>query len=261
MLEEAVITVPAANINIFPHDRHLVFPGAYSVIMKNGLREARGLEFLSALLFSLAVSVDGFGVGLAYGMRGIKMPILPLMVICITSATTILVSMYFGTMVASFFTPDVAKKLGSFILILVGVWIILESWAKWKRVNCSGSLNKTEDTDPSCLVRFKLPGLGIVIQILKEPEEADFDKSGSINNKEALFLGFALAMDALGAGFGAAVAGYQLFLIPVFVGVMKFLLVSGGIWLGKKSCIASLGVTGSLLPGIILIMLGICQFS
>ncbi|KUO48972.1 MAG: hypothetical protein APF76_10080 [Desulfitibacter sp. BRH_c19] len=213
------------------------------------------MEILSVILFALAVSVDGFGVGLAYGMRSIRISLVPLLVICVTSALAITISMYFGTLVASLFTPETAGRLGAFILILVGIWIIFEAWSKWKRVN---EPDKNTENDP-CLMRFKIPGLGIVIQILKEPEEADFDRSGNINTKEALFLGFALAMDALGAGFGAAVAGYQMLLVPIFVGTFKFMLVSGGLWLGRKSCFSSLGITGSLLPGIILIMLGISQ--
>ncbi|WP_028308318.1 sporulation membrane protein YtaF [Desulfitibacter alkalitolerans] len=214
------------------------------------------MEILSVILFSLAVSVDGFGVGLAYGMRSIRISLIPLLVICITSAAAITISMYFGTLVASLFTPETAGRLGAFILIAVGFWIIFEAWSKWKKVN---EPNIKEKKDP-CLMRFRIPGLGIVIQILKEPEEADFDRSGNINSKEALFLGFALAMDALGAGFGAAVAGYQMFLVPIFVGIFKFVLVSTGLWLGQRSCISSLGITGSLLPGVILIMLGISQF-
>ena len=214
------------------------------------------MEILSVILFSLAVSVDGFGVGLAYGMRSIRISFIPLLVICITSAAAITISMYLGTLVASLFTPETAGRLGAFILIAVGFWIIFEAWSKWKKVN---EPNLSKKKDP-CLMRFRIPGLGIAIQILKEPEEADFDRSGNINPKEALFLGFALAMDALGAGFGAAVAGYQMYLIPIFVGTFKFILVLTGLWLGQRSCISSLGVTGSLLPGVILIMLGISHF-
>lgn len=215
------------------------------------------MEILSVILFSLAVSVDGFGVGLAYGMRSIRISFIPLLVICITSAAAITISMYLGTLVASLFTPETAGRLGAFILIAVGFWIIFEAWSKWKKAN---KLNIIKEKKDPCLMRFRIPGLGIVIQILKEPEEADFDRSGNINPKEAWFLGIALAMDALGAGFGAAVAGYQMYLIPIFVGTFKFILVLTGLWLGQRSCISSLGVTGSLLPGVILIMLGISHF-
>ena len=214
------------------------------------------MEILYVILFAMAVSVDGFGVGLAYGMRNIRVALIPLLIICITSAAAIAVSMYFGTIVASLLSPEIAGMLGGFILITVGIWIFYEGWSKWRKVN---KPNITEEQDPY-LMRLRIPGFGIVIQILKEPEVADFDKSGTINYKEALFLGFALAMDAFGAGFGAAVAGYQMFLVPIFVGVFKFVLVSTGLWLGQKSFMSNFGIVGALLPGIILIGLGILQF-
>jgi putative sporulation protein YtaF len=213
------------------------------------------LEFLSVVLFAFAVSVDGFGVGLAYGLRDIRISFFPLLVISITSAFAITISMYFGAMVASIFHPIIASRIGAVILISVGIWIVLEAWSKWKKIKFPPT--KTYKTNNFCLLRFKIPGLGIVIQILKEPEEADFDKSGNINLKEALFLGFALAMDALGAGFGAAVAGYQLLLIPLFVAIFKMALVSTGLWMGRNNRFNSMGVTGSILPGIILILLGV----
>ena len=214
------------------------------------------MEILYVILFALAVSMDGFGVGLAYGMRKIRISLMPLLVICVTSAVAIAVSMYFGTIVASLLTPEIAGMLGGFILITVGLWIFYEGWSKWKKIN-KPNIEEKKDT---YLMRLRIPGFGIVIQILKEPEAADFDKSGTINYKEALFLGFALAMDAFGAGFGAAVAGYQILLVPLFVGVFKFVLVSTGLWLGQKSFMGSLGIFGALLPGIILIALGISQF-
>ena len=214
------------------------------------------MEILAIILFSLAVSADGFGVGLAYGMRNIRISLTPLLVICITSTAAIAVSMYFGFLVASLFTPEIASMLGGFILIAVGAWILFGAWSRWRKIK---NPYIKEKKDPY-LMRFRIPGFGIVIQILKEPEEADFDKSGNINYKEAMFLGFALAMDAFGAGFGAAVAGYHVLLVPIFVGVFKFILTSAGLWLGQRSFMSSLGVVGSLLPGIILIMLGISQF-
>lgn len=213
------------------------------------------MEILSAILFALAVSVDGFGVGLAYGMTNIRISILPILVICATSAVAITLSMYFGTIVASLFSPEVATRFGALILMAIGIWIILQTLSKWKKLNTVDS-----NTAPNpCLIRFKIPGIGIVIQILKEPKKADFDRSGNISSKEALFLGFALAMDALGAGFGAAVAGYQMILIPIFVAVFKFILLNTGLWFGGRSYFRSLGLAGSLLPGIILMLMGFAQ--
>ena len=45
-----------------------------------------------------------------------------------------------------------------------------------------------------------------MIQILRKPTVADFDKSGTISAGEAL-LGIALSVDSFGAGIGASLLG------------------------------------------------------
>ena len=62
---------------------------------------------------------------------------------------------------------------------------------------------------------FRIRPLGLVVKILREPTVADTDTSGMIDIKEALLLGSALALDALGAGLGAAATGYNLSLIHI----------------------------------------------
>ncbi|KKM11945.1 hypothetical protein SY88_06010 [Clostridiales bacterium PH28_bin88] len=205
------------------------------------------------LLFSLAVSIDGLGVGLSYGMRRILVPWHSLLVICVTSTVAITVSMFFGHLVAGLIPPGVAEKLGALIMVAVGCWIILEARIKGR--------NHVEEA--ACgeysLLKVKIRPLGIVIQILREPVQADFDRSGTINPREALALGLALAMDALGAGFGAAVAGMELWLVPVFVGLCKLALVSGGLKLGARVGEHWLGNAGSLVPGAIILILGLLK--
>ena len=46
-----------------------------------------------------------------------------------------------------------------------------------------------------------------MIQILRKPTVADFDKSGTISAGEALLLGIALSVDSFGAGIGASLLG------------------------------------------------------
>ncbi|MDI5788515.1 hypothetical protein PO124_09275 [Bacillus licheniformis] len=56
-----------------------------------------------------------------------------------------------------------------------------------------------------------MKSLGIVIHILRKPTSADIDKSGIITGIEAFLLGFALSIDAFGAGIGAAALGFPLY--------------------------------------------------
>ncbi|MDS1030751.1 sporulation membrane protein YtaF [Bacillota bacterium LX-D] len=218
------------------------------------------MGIIHAMIFALAVSLDGFGVGISYGIRRIKVPWYSLLIICLTSTLAITISMLFGNMLAQIISTELAEKIGSFIMVAVGIWILIESIENIYREKNSlaGKQEKLKQAEKS-IMRIKIPMFGVVIQILREPIQADFDNSGVIGLGEACVLGLALAMDALGAGFGAAVAGYQFFLVPLFVGLFKLILVPTGLYLGKKWGKNSFGEKGALLPGLILIILGLSR--
>lgn len=207
------------------------------------------MELVVLFLFALALSLDGFGVGLAYGFKKISVPPKSLAVICLTSATAISLSMGFGWALGSLFEPAFARQLGSVLMAGVGVWLLLQGL-----VEIRGSNLPQENIT---LVHFKVKPLGIAVEILKEPSQADFDRSGEIGLTEALVLGFALALDALGAGFGLAVSWGFSWLAPLMVGALKYILVSAGLTLGRRLNCRKPGIVSALLPGVILITLGL----
>ncbi len=213
------------------------------------------MQFLSAMVFALAVSMDGFGVGLSYGLQRIILPWYSLLAICLTSSAAITCSMFFGNSLSGWLPPVVAERIGAVILIAVGFWLLYQSWNGGKSLS-----NKRKEEKNRLLIKIRIPWLGIAVQILREPVEADFDRSGVISLNEAMVLGFALAMDALGAGFGAAVAGLYLWYIPLLVGVFKLLLVSSGLlmsklWHKKNHLLDQI----SALPALILVVLGLIK--
>jgi len=206
------------------------------------------MGILSVLAFAVALSMDGFGAGIAYGIRKIRIPVLSLVVISLTSSTAIGISMAFGHLISRYVSVQNAEFIGSAILIFVGLWILLQTW--------SANKEKRQD-DP--ILNLKIKPLGLVVQILHEPTVADIDRSGNISLKEAVLLGAALAMDALGAGFGAAMTGFGTLLTPVVVGMVKFILLTTGVFLGRNYAAGWLGDRASALPGWLLIFLGLAR--
>lgn len=219
------------------------------------------MELLSIITFAFALSLDGFGAGISYGIRKIKIPVLSLAVISLTSSTAIGISMLFGHFIAQYISLRIAKALGALILILMGFWIVVQTWSDNKRKadDPKGSDNKEISTECRPVVNFRIKALGLVVQILREPTVADFDKSGYISTKESLLLGLALAMDALGAGVGAAMTGFKPFLTPLVVGVAKFILVNLGAYTGRRYTAKWLGERAAILPGWVLICLGLAR--
>ncbi|WLR44297.1 sporulation membrane protein YtaF [Bacillus carboniphilus] len=207
--------------------------------------------FISLFFLALAVSLDSFTVGFTYGMRKIKIPLKSIAVITGCSAITMLVAMAFGELLLKFLPIQVTETLGGLILIAIGGWILYQFFSTVD-MSDHDTIKKEK-----LLVDFEIKTLGIVIKILHKPMSADIDKSGSITGVEAVLLGFALSLDAFGAGIGAALLGYSPIAMALVVAVMSSLFVTIGMnigltfsnfkWMEKLTCI----------PGFLLIMIGL----
>jgi putative sporulation protein YtaF len=161
--------------------------------------------------------------------------------------TAIAISMLVGSHLATYLDPHMASRIGAILIIFLGFWISIQR---------AGD-NATAD-NPT-IFSINLRPLGIIIQILKHPEKADFDLSGTISAKESLYLGLALAMDSLGIGLGAALAGYPVFLTVAATGVVNFLMISLGLRTGRCVPHTQVNHLTACISGLILIGIGILR--
>ncbi|MCL5289458.1 MAG: sporulation membrane protein YtaF [Bacillota bacterium] len=210
------------------------------------------MELLTLAAFALALNMDALGTGVAYGIRNIRIPFLSLLIISGMSVLTVVFSMTAGSMVAQLISPAFAHRLGGFLLLLVGIWILVQS-IRDTRQEESGDGSAAERT----VMQIRIKSLGVVIQVLREPSIADLDRSGVISAREALLLGAALAMDAFGAGFAVSMFGFSVTLTAAVVGIGHILLTYAGLLLGKYAACSSIGRQLAMVPGCILIAMGI----
>ena len=208
------------------------------------------MELLAIFMFAFAVSTDGFMVGIAYGVKKIRMPIVAMTIIFLASSLAVTIAMTLGKGLASFFNPIVAAHVGAIVLVLIGIYYLLQA-------GLQRACNNTNGED--ALLSLSVRPLGIIVQILKEPASADFDASGEISPQEAFFLGTALAMDAFAAGIGLAMTGFNILLTAITVGMLQFILINIGLTVGRIMENERLKNISSLLAGIILLVLGTCK--
>ncbi len=211
------------------------------------------METFSYILFALALSVDSFGAGMAYGARQIRVPLTSLFVISLMSVAAICISMVAGHILLSFIPASLASRFGGALLLLLGTWILLQARQSGKQAekDCD-----QKHLDPK-MIEIRIRPLGLVIQILKEPTRADLDSSGAISCREAFFLGFALAMDAFGAGFAISILGFSIIITALAVGIGQFSLIHLGILAGRTITTGIMGRQLTALPGYLLILLGL----
>jgi putative sporulation protein YtaF len=207
------------------------------------------VQIVSLLLLAFAVSLDSFSVGFTYGLRNVKIPLKSIITIAICSAGVLIVAMTIGEVLGEVLPEEIVGKLGGFILILLGAWILYQFFRPEQ--------TELPKDDEKTLINLEIQSLGIVVNILKKPMSADFDRSGTITGIEAIMLGMALSLDAFGAGIGAAMLGFSPFALAVAAAIMSstfvFAGMRAGIFLSGNRWVQKI----SFLPGLLLIIVGI----
>ncbi|WP_248924733.1 sporulation membrane protein YtaF [Paenibacillus hamazuiensis] len=221
------------------------------------------VPLLSLLFLAFAVSLDGFGVGVTYGLRKIRIPLLSVAIISCCSGAIIFTSMQIGVYLSRFLPPVYAKVAGAVILIGIGVWALYQLTRQKQEEAEEQAPEEASPPDavPSVrqVISIELKRLGLVIQILRTPSIADVDRSGNISASEATLLGLALSLDAFGAGIGAALIGFAPLLTSAVIALASGTFLAAGLRVGFMYAELSWVRKLSVLPGCVLIIMGIMK--
>lgn len=215
------------------------------------------MVFLMVIIFALSLSLDALSTGVAYGIKNIKVPIGSLLIICMVSVMAISVSMMLGHVMTNIFSISFTHHLGGAILLVIGLWMLFQRWQETRLESKPGRNEIKKQQAEQTLLQIRIKAMGLIISILREPAEADLDKSGQISAREAVLLGFALAMDAFGAGFAVAMLGFNPLFTALMVGISQFILTSIGLVLGRVFVNSPLGAKIAASPGFIFIAMGL----
>lgn len=196
-------------------------------------REGFSLSIAAAVLLAVAVSLDGLGAGLACGAGRVRIPLPSVLLMGAAAGGAVFVSMSAGALAGNLFSAALTRRLGGGLLIFFGLWLLGEAGREDK---------------------------GGLLGMLRDPARADADRSGSISMGEAAVLGLALALDGFGAGFGAAMAGYSPLVTGLLVALVKVAFVSLGQRAGRRLTAFALTRHLQVLPGLIILALGLMKF-
>lgn len=217
------------------------------------------LKLLSLFILAFAVSLDGFAVGVTYGLRKIRIPFWSVVTIAICSAVTMTLSMQIGMSISNIISPVVAKWVGASILILVGIWAIYNV-TKQKKDEPEHEYAKVDRIQSQHeWIRIEIKTLGLIIQILRTPTAADIDRSGTITGKEAALLGLALSLDAFGAGIGAALVGFNPWISSIVIAIMCIVFIMCGLRIGSLFSENRWMQKLYYVPGALLVILGLMK--
>ena len=194
------------------------------------------MAVLSLLLFALSGNLDNLVIGLAYGMRGIRIRLEAGVLISGMVLAGTAISMALGQSLLCFLPLDFARFLGSAVMIGLGLGCL---WNVWK--------NRKEPAEEE-----QWPS--------RHPEQFDKDGSRHIDWKESLALGSALALNNVGLGLGAGAVGLRLVPACIAVFCVSLGLLYGGNFLGRKRRKKDSGRNMEALSGVLMLLLGAWEF-
>lgn len=181
------------------------------------------------LILSLVLSLDAFSFGIAFGIRGIKLPVKALLVLSVTGFCTILCSMLLGNALNSLI--PFCNIIGAFLLIGMGIWICAD--------------RKKENTD--------------IREMLDNPELSDINSSGVIETPEAIVMGITLSLDSAAAAIGTSMAGIASKLLPLSLMAVQLIFIILGMFLGKKIKPDINCRYIAVISGLVIVLIGLYQ--
>ncbi len=218
--------------------------------------------FLYALILTISSSIDSLGIGITYGIRNTTISFIAKIILFAIAFIVSVISILIGGTLKDIFSTNIIEYIGSFILILMGIFIFFQS-IKNKNVS-DKKISKSIDKklkEQQKIYSFFIKCLGITVQILKNPTSSDFDKSNTIDAKEAVFLGLALSLDSFGIGMSFGMIENFTFYFPLFISLFQLFFLNFGNFLGKKLCNFSKIPENiwSIISGILLVIIGFAK--
>jgi putative sporulation protein YtaF len=199
------------------------------------------LEHLAEIiLIGIASNLDNAGVGIAYGVRGIRISHVANFMIAAISFFMTLLSGVAGAWISMYISTLASHLIGAFVIVSVGIYVLYQPFRK---------LIKTESHSNE----------NIFQRILRQPEEADLDHSKTISLRESILLGSALGINALAGGFDAGVTHLNVGSTSIAVGFFSFVVLGLTDYIGRNYIAVKFDRLATILSGILLIVIGLYQ--
>lgn len=197
----------------------------------------------AAALIAVTVSLDNLAVGVALGLRSIRVSVVANVVIAVMTTVGTGAAMGLGAEVTRYVPGSVDRLVAGLLLAGIGAWMTLTGIAGLRRPSTSASAltsagRRSALRDPHAAVRARPAGAALTM-------------------REALVLGVALALNNIAAGVPAGAAGLSPVLVSVVAGLLSLLCVGGGARLVTTFMVRVTGRYAPVLAGVLLVVVGV----
>ena len=209
------------------------------------------MNIITSILLAFSGSLDSLIIGIAYGIKKIKIRFSINIIIALIVTLGTIISMFLGSILNKFIPMYICNYIGAIILITIGLFMSF-NFFKEQRV-----LKKDE-------INLQIKNKDIIESlnyddILTNNRTADTDGSGNIEVKEAVSLALALSLNNFALGLGASISGISIPLTAIFTFIFSILILILGLKIGNSFLSNIFGKYSGLISAIIIIAMGIFQ--
>jgi putative sporulation protein YtaF len=200
-------------------------------------------HLFSTIILAIFNNIDNLAVGIAYGVKKIKIGIFSNLIIAVVSGVGTYFSMSLGGIISQLLPANLANLIGSLALIFIGVWGIWDVWNT--EIKPRKKLHKNE-------LDYTL--------FIAQPERADWDKSNSIDVKESVGLALALTINNLAGGIGAGISGVNIIYTTLLTVILSLAAIALGQLLGRKLTKNLSSKWSGIISAFLIICLGVYEY-
>lgn len=176
---------------------------------------------MSILAIGLSTNLDGIRIGLFYGIRKVAVPWRFYAVISVVSVLGSLIGGLTGQRITHGMSSSLYGLIGSAILITMGLWAMIQTFAK----------------------------------------DSEHDKMTPLNIgfHETMLMGVSEAMADLSLGFGTGFIGLNVLTVAISIGVFRLVCLFLANRLGRRLTPSKFSRSAEVISGILLIVVGLLR--
>lgn len=209
------------------------------------------MHIFASILLAFSASLDSLIIGIAYGIKKIKIKFSINIIIALIVTLGTFLSMVLGAILSEFIPIYICNYIGAILLIIVGLFMTFDFYKEQRNLKRSKLTSAKENNDIIESLHYD--------DILTNNKTADADGSGNIELKEAISLALALSINNFALGLGASMSGISIPLTTLFTFLFSILILIVGLKIGNSFLSEIFGKYSDLISAIIIIAMGIFQ--
>ncbi|GFZ91684.1 sporulation membrane protein YtaF [Paenibacillus marchantiophytorum] len=195
------------------------------------------MHWFSIIGIGIAANLDNLGIGLSFGARSTRVPLISNFVIAILSMIASYTSIALGDVISQYIPGEITNWGGGAFLVIIGLFAI--------KADLKNSSNQHRQNG--------------ITSLLHSPNKADRDGDKVISWRESLTLGIALALNCAVGGFGAGMTGLSPVMTTISIGIFSLLTIHIGVRAGQQLARTWLGKWFNRIGGIFIVLIGLYE--